>query len=112
MEDSGDKQIDYSGMAMSHDQKEKLLHQKDKRIAGLEAVLTKVIAVGFNEDCLFCGFKDRAASKQDPVEDLRKAVADVEHDHPLPRCEHGAALRDHAGEVLAPPCGCEQEAGR
>lgn len=25
---------------------------------------------------------------------------------PLPRCEHGAALRDGAGEGLEPPCGC------
>lgn len=24
----------------------------------------------------------------------------------LPRCAHGAALRDGAGEALEPPCGC------
>lgn len=37
---------------------------------------------------------------------LSKAIEEVERDHPLPRCEHGQALRDHSGEALEPPCGC------
>lgn len=31
---------------------------------------------------------------------------------PLPRCEHGNALRDYADENLEPPCGCRFEGGR
>lgn len=26
--------------------------------------------------------------------------------HPLPRCKHGTALKDHGGNDLYPPCGC------
>lgn len=37
---------------------------------------------------------------------LSRAVKYVEQNHPLPRCTHGQALRDHSGERLAPPCGC------
>lgn len=40
---------------------------------------------------------------------LAQAVKDVERDHPLPRCQHGSALRDHAGERLEPPCGCRDD---
>lgn len=42
----------------------------------------------------------------DPVENLRRAVEEVNRDHPLPRCPHGQALRDGGGERLEPPCGC------
>lgn len=37
---------------------------------------------------------------------LRDAINYVEANHPLPRCPHGQALRDHSGEALEPPCGC------
>lgn len=37
---------------------------------------------------------------------LHAANVETERDHPLPRCEHGSALRDGAGEALEPPCGC------
>ena len=30
---------------------------------------------------------------------------------PLPRCSHGSALRDGAGEALEPPCGCRSVSG-
>lgn len=43
----------------------------------------------------------------DPVEELTEAIAWVERNHPLPRCAHGKALRDGAGEPLAPDCGCK-----
>jgi len=41
-----------------------------------------------------------------PVDELHRAVVEVNRDHPLPRCEHDQALRDHSGEKLEPPCGC------
>lgn len=41
-----------------------------------------------------------------PINDLAAAVRDVERDYPLPRCDHGNALRDHAGDTLEPSCGC------
>ena len=41
------------------------------------------------------------------VEQLREATRWVEENHPLPRCEHGHALRDHGGTPLAPTCGCQ-----
>lgn len=37
---------------------------------------------------------------------LIRAVEFVEWYYPLPRCDHGNALRDHAGENLFPSCGC------
>lgn len=37
---------------------------------------------------------------------LAAAIEWVEANAPLPRCQHGAALRDGAGEILEPRCGC------
>jgi hypothetical protein len=37
---------------------------------------------------------------------LRAAVRLVLTEHPLPSCDHGHALADHAGDTLEPPCGC------
>lgn len=37
---------------------------------------------------------------------LSEAIAFAELVGPLPRCIHGAALRDGGGESLEPPCGC------
>jgi len=48
----------------------------------------------------------------DPVERLKAATVYVDAHHPLPRCEHGTALRDGGGEVLAPSCGCVLIAGK
>lgn len=47
----------------------------------------------------------------DPVKALRDAVAWVQKHHPLPRCKHGSALRDGAGERLEPSCGCRARGG-
>lgn len=45
--------------------------------------------------------------EQDWLDALEAAAIDyVETNHPLPRCPHGSALRDGAGEALEPPCGC------
>lgn len=41
------------------------------------------------------------------VAGLKDAVAFVEKNYPLPRCTHGNALKDHAGDVLEPSCGCK-----
>lgn len=43
---------------------------------------------------------------EDQVERLRAAIALAELLHPLPRCTHGRALRDHAGDILTCPEGC------
>lgn len=37
---------------------------------------------------------------------LQDAIEFVETFHPLPRCDHGNCLRDGAGEILEPFCGC------
>lgn len=37
---------------------------------------------------------------------LRKAIDWAEENYPLPRCVHGNALKDGAGERLEPNCGC------
>jgi len=42
----------------------------------------------------------------DPIAELGAAVEQVNREHPLPRCAHGKALADGAGEKLEPPCGC------
>ena len=58
-------------------------------------------------DCTPC-LKTRAylAERSKGSDPLREAVEYVERHHPLPRCAHGSALRDHSGEQLVPPCGC------
>lgn len=43
------------------------------------------------------------------VQRLADAVRKTERHHPLPRCIHGKALRDRAGEILEPMCGCRAE---
>lgn len=48
---------------------------------------------------------------QAPVKTLREVIDFVEANHPLPRCLHGHALRDHSGEILAPSCGCKRSSG-
>lgn len=40
------------------------------------------------------------------IDDLHNAIAHVNTNHPLPRCSHGNAMRDHAGDILEPSCGC------
>jgi hypothetical protein len=40
------------------------------------------------------------------IKKLREAVAFAEKRYPLPRCIHGGCLRDAAGELLEPSCGC------
>jgi len=37
---------------------------------------------------------------------LTDAIAWANENFPLPRCRHGKALRDGAGEMLEPSCGC------
>jgi len=40
------------------------------------------------------------------AEKLRAAIAFAEKISPLPRCAHGNALQDQAGDLLEPSCGC------
>ena len=35
---------------------------------------------------------------------LADAVAYVNEHHPLPRCDHGNAMKDHGGDALEPRC--------
>jgi len=41
---------------------------KDKRIAFLEEQLRRIHRVGHNDDCLFCGFKDRQVMESNVIE--------------------------------------------
>jgi len=45
----------------------------------------------------------------DAIARLYAAVEYVNKHHPLPRCPHGHALADGAGEKLLPSCGCGGE---
>lgn len=36
---------------------------------------------------------------------LKEAIKFANEVHPLPRCKHDNALKDHADEILEPPCG-------
>ena len=47
----------------------------------------------------------RQRTESEQIRELHEAVKSVKRDYPLPRCEHGMALLDHAGERLEPPCG-------
>lgn len=38
----------------------------------------------------------RGRTERDMISNLSAAIADLERDHPLPRCRHGSALADHA----------------
>jgi hypothetical protein len=42
------------------------------------------------------------------VAELGAVTRLIEERYPLPRCRHGRALRDHAGEALVCPDGCTQ----
>lgn len=44
--------------------------------------------------------------ESDALAELQDAIDYVNTHHPLPRCKHGTALRDHGGEHLYPSCGC------
>ena len=44
------------------------IHDKDKRIAFLEEQLRRIHRVGHNDDCLFCGFKDRQVMESNVIE--------------------------------------------
>ncbi len=52
---------------------------------------------------LTCG---DASCCSEQIERLNDAVLSLEQYHPLPRCKHGKALRDHAGDRLELSCGC------
>lgn len=45
-------------------------------------------------------------SDRDALKNLAAAIEETERDHPLPRCQHGNALKDGGGELLEPSCGC------
>lgn len=53
----------------------------------------------------------RVRTEREQIEDLGRAVDFVNAFYPLPRCRHGHALRDHAGECLEPSCGCRGSEG-
>ena len=38
--------------------------------------------------------------------ELLAATQFSNENYPLPRCKHGKAMEDHAGNVLELPCGC------
>jgi len=48
----------------------------------------------------------RPIEPSEPLKKLTDAIEWAETNHPLPRCEHGKALKDGAGELLEPSCGC------
>lgn len=45
-------------------------------------------------------------SEEEQIANLSEAIDYVNTYHPLPRCRHGTALRDHGGDLLYPSCGC------
>jgi len=45
-----------------------LYKDADKRIAFLEEQLRRIHRVGHNDDCLFCGFKDRQVMESNVIE--------------------------------------------
>jgi hypothetical protein len=57
------------------------------------------------EDKRRADFDRKMTALDRPIAELNAAIASVP---PLPRCEHGNALRDHAGDVLEPSCGCRR----
>lgn len=40
----------------------------------------------------------------EPLQELQDAIDSAERIGPLPRCRHGKALKDGAGELLEPRC--------
>jgi len=45
-------------------------------------------------------------SEEEQLDNLRQAIEETPE---LPRCAHGSALMDGAGELLEPPCGCRNQ---
>lgn len=44
--------------------------------------------------------------EHEPLKSLREAIDFVQTNYPIPRCQHGNAIKDGAGDLLEPPCGC------
>lgn len=47
-----------------------------------------------------------ARQEREAIQRLKDAIEFAETYYPLPRCTHGNALQDHAGDLLEPSCGC------
>lgn len=56
--------------------------------------------------CKFCLRVLEMQKERASIQRLHNAVEFAERVYTLPRCEHGSCLRDHAGELLEPDCGC------
>jgi hypothetical protein len=65
-----------------------LKEERDRYKAALEGIVRE--ARGTADHCCMVYAKEALATS----------------DFPLPRCNHGHALKDHAGERLEPTCGC------
>lgn len=48
----------------------------------------------------------RKKSEREQIAELSETIKAINRDYPLPRCKHGNALQDGAGDKLAPSCGC------
>lgn len=49
---------------------------------------------------------DKPRTLKQQIQDLHEAIEFAENYRPLPRCKHGTALKDGAGDLLEPSCGC------
>jgi hypothetical protein len=56
--------------------------------------------------CSACGQVGKFVKVKRLAESSLSSAIEFAEQFPLPRCKHGAALRDASGESLEPPCGC------
>lgn len=77
-----------------------------RRTLSVNCIPIQEVGASPESECRSCQAALERAKARVGLRKLREAVARLDRDHPLPRCPHGRALRDHAGDVLTCPEGC------
>jgi len=77
-----------------------------RRALSVNCIQIEEVGASPESECRSCQAALVRAKERIAIRKLGAAVAALEREHPLPRCAHGRALRDHAGDVLTCPEGC------
>lgn len=77
-----------------------------RRTLSVNCIPIQEVGSSPESECRSCQAALERAKERVAIRKLGAAVEALEREHPLPRCPHGRALRDHAGDVLTCPEGC------
>lgn len=77
-----------------------------RRAVDVNCIPIQEVGASPESECRSCQAALKRAKDRVGIRKLSEAVARLDREHPLPRCPHGRALRDHAGDILTCPEGC------